>query len=68
MREQVDMVATSIFSIDGADRPGEMERLLKALKALPGMRGIEINYLLDTAKVRYDPTKLSLARIKAAMK
>ncbi|HUK74569.1 MAG TPA: heavy-metal-associated domain-containing protein [Nitrososphaerales archaeon] len=68
MREQVDMVATSIFSIDAADRPGEMERLLKALKALPGMRGIEINYLLDTAKVRYDPTKLSLARIKAAMK
>lgn len=68
MRDQVDMVATSIFSIDAADRPGEMERLLKALKALPGMRGIEINYLLDTAKVRYDPTKLSLARIKAAMK
>ena len=62
------MVATSIFSIDGADRPGDMERLRKALKALPGVRGIEINYLLDTAKVRYDPTKLSLARIKAAMK
>jgi copper chaperone CopZ len=68
MRDQVDVVATSIFSIEVADRPGEMERLLKALKALPGMRGIEINYLLDTAKVRYDPTKLSLARIKAAVK
>jgi hypothetical protein len=30
--------------------------------------GLEINYLLDTAKVRYDPNKLTLAQIKAAMK
>ncbi len=68
MIDQSDMLATSIFAIEGADRPGEMERLRKALKGLPGVRGIEINYLLDTAKVRYDPSKLSLARIKAAMK
>jgi hypothetical protein len=27
-----------------------------------------ISYLLDTAKVRYDPNRLSLARIKAAAK
>ncbi len=68
MTDQADMLATSIFSIEGADRPGEVKRLRNALKELPGVRGIEINYLLDTAKVRYDPTKLSLARIKAAMK
>jgi copper chaperone CopZ len=67
MRDQVDTLATSIFAIEGADRPGEIERLRKALKGMPGVRGIEINYLLDTAKVRYDPTLLSLARIKAAM-
>jgi len=35
---------------------------------MPGVQGIDINYLLDTAKVRYDPNKLSLARIKAALK
>jgi copper chaperone CopZ len=68
MRDQADMVATSIFVIEGADRPGEIDRLRKALKALPGVRGIEINYVLDIAKVRYDPTKLSLARLKAAMR
>jgi copper chaperone CopZ len=68
MRDQEDMVATSIFAIEGADQPGQVERLKKALKGMPGVRGIEINYLLDTAKVRYDPNKLSLARIKAAMK
>jgi copper chaperone CopZ len=68
MRDQADMLATSIFVIEGADRPGEIDRLRKALKALPGVRGIEINYVLDIAKVRYDPTKLSLARLKAAMR
>jgi copper chaperone CopZ len=68
MRDRVDALATSIFTIEGADRPGQAERLRKALKGMPGIRGIEINYLLDTAKVRYDPNKLSLARIKAAMK
>jgi copper chaperone CopZ len=67
MIEQGDMVATSIFLIEGADRPGQVEKLKKTLEVMPGVRGIEINYLLDTAKVRYDPSKLSLARIKAAM-
>jgi len=68
MIDEVEMLATSIFAIEGADQPGQVERLRKALKAMPGVRGIEINYVLDTAKVRYDPTMLSLARIKAAMK
>jgi copper chaperone CopZ len=68
MGRQVDTLAVSIFSIEGADRPGQAERLRKALKEMPGVRGIEINYLLDTAKVKYDPNKLNLARIKAAMK
>jgi hypothetical protein len=68
MRDQAEMIAISIFAIQGAERPGQIEKLRKALKLLPGVRGIEINYLLDTAKVRYDPEVLSLARIKAAMK
>jgi copper chaperone CopZ len=68
MKGQVDMLAISIFSIEGADRPGQAERVRKALKGMPGVRGVEINYLLDTAKVRYDPNKLSLDRIKAALK
>lgn len=68
MGEQVEALATSIVAIEGADQPGRIEKLMKALNQLPGVRGIEINYLLDTAKVRYDPTKLSLARIKAEMK
>jgi copper chaperone CopZ len=68
MGRQVETLAVSIFSIEGADRPGQAERLRKALKEMPGVRGIEINYLLDTAKVKYDPNKLNLARIKAAMK
>jgi copper chaperone CopZ len=62
------MLATSIFALEGADRPGEAERLRKALKGLPGVRGMEINCLLDVAKVRYDPTIPGLARVKAAMK
>jgi hypothetical protein len=46
-----------------------VERLRKAVKkGMPSVRDTEIDYLLDTAKVRNDPTKLSLARIKAAMK
>jgi len=68
MSEQVDTIATSIFSIQGADQPGQAARVRKALKGMPGVRAVEINYLLDTAKVRYDPNELSLARIKAALK
>ncbi|MDA4132345.1 MAG: heavy-metal-associated domain-containing protein [Thaumarchaeota archaeon] len=68
MKGQDDMLAISIFSIEDADRPGQAERVRKALKGMPGIRGVEINYLLDTAKVNYDPNKLSLARIKAALK
>jgi copper chaperone CopZ len=68
MRNQLDTLATSIFSIEGADRPGQAERVRKALKDMPGIRGVEINYLLGTAKVRYDPNQLSLDRIKAALK
>lgn len=68
MRGQIDTLAISIFSIQGADRPGQAERVRKTLKGMPGVRGVEINYLLDTAKVRYDPNKLSLALIKAALK
>jgi hypothetical protein len=33
-----------IFSIEGADRPGQAERLRKAIKGMPGVPGIEINY------------------------
>jgi copper chaperone CopZ len=68
MRDQMGTLAISIFSIEGADRPGQAERVRKTLKGMPGIRGVEINYLLDTAKVRYDPNKLSLDRIKAALK
>jgi copper chaperone CopZ len=71
VRDRVDALATSILTIEGADLPGQADRLRNALKGMPGIRGIrgiQINYLLDTAKARYDPNKLSLARIKAAMK
>ncbi len=68
MKDQADFLATSIFAIEGADQPGQTERLVKTIKRLPGVHGIEINYLLDTAKVRYDPSKQSLAGIKAALK
>jgi len=63
-----ETLATSIFSIEGADQPGRIERMRKALEAMPGVRAVEINYILDTARVRYDPNKASLASIKATMK
>jgi copper chaperone CopZ len=64
----VDTFAITIFSIQGADQPGQAAKVRKALKGMPGVRAIEINYLLDTAEVRYDPNELSLDRIKAALK
>jgi len=68
MNDQVEMLATSIFVIEGADQPGQIERVKRTVKKMPGVRDVEINYVLDTAKVLYDPNKLSLALIKAAMK
>lgn len=57
--------ATSIFAIQGADQPGHLEKLKKAVKKMPGVLEVEVNHLMGTAKVRYDPNILSLARIKA---
>jgi len=37
----------------------------KALEAMPGVIGVEMNYNLGTAKVRYDPNRVSLTRIKS---
>jgi copper chaperone CopZ len=68
MEDQMDTLATSIFAIKTAGQPGQVERMRKAITGMPGVLGLEINYLLDTAKVRYDPNKLTLAQIKAAMK
>lgn len=68
MNDQVEMLATSIFVIEGAEQPGQIEKVRKTVKGMPGVRDVEINYVLDTAKVLYDPKKLSLALIKAAIK
>ena len=67
MTEPLDSVAMSIFLIEGSDQPGQGERLRRAIKGLPGVSFVEINHLLGTAKVRYDPRVLSLARIKNAI-
>lgn len=68
MEEPSGALATSIFLIEGADQPGQVEKLKKALEAMPGVMGVEMNYIVGSAKVRYDPRRLSLDRIKAAMK
>jgi hypothetical protein len=66
MEDQTNTLATSIFAIETTGQPGQIERIRKAILGMPGVIGLEINYLLDTAKVRYDPNKLTLAQIKAA--
>ena len=67
MEDQTETLATSIFAMKTAGQPGQAERIRKAITGMPGVLGLEINYLLDTAKVRYDPSRLTLAQIKAAM-
>jgi len=57
--------ATAILKIQGMNRAGRAERFRHAADKLDGILRVDIDYILDTATVEYDPDKLTRAQINS---
>ena len=56
--------ATAVLRIHGMGRRGRAERLRRAAGHLDGVFLVDINYILDNVTIRYNPSRLTLAKIK----
>lgn len=57
--------ATAILKIRGMDNPGRAQQLRRAADRLGGVLRVDINYISDTATIRYDADRLTLAEVKS---
>jgi copper chaperone CopZ len=57
--------ATAILKIHGMDNSGRAQQIRRAADKLEGVFRVDINYIQDTATVRYDADRLTLAQIKS---
>ena len=57
-------VATAILKIRGMDNPGRAQQLRRTAEKLDGVLQVDINYISDTATVKYDADRLTLADVK----
>jgi len=57
--------ATAILKIRGMNRAGRAERFRHAAGKLDGILRVDIDYILDTATVEYDPDKLTRAQVNS---
>lgn len=55
--------ATAILKIRGMDNSGRAQQLRRAADRLDGVLRVDINYISDTATVKYDADKLTLAQV-----
>lgn len=56
--------ATAILKIHGMDNPGRAQQLRRAADQLDGVLRVDINYISDTATIKYDADRLTLAEVK----
>jgi copper chaperone CopZ len=59
--------ATAVFKIQGMNSPGRAQRLKHAADKLDGVLRVDIDYILDTATVKYNPEKLTLAQVRKGL-
>ena len=57
--------ATAILKIQGMSNAGRAERFRHAADKLDGVLQVDIDYILDTATIRYDPNRLTLAQVNS---
>ena len=55
--------ATAILKIRGMDIPGRAQQLRRAADKLDGVLRVDINYISDTATIKYDADRLTLAQV-----
>jgi len=57
--------ATAVLKIRGMENPGRAEQLIRTAEKLEGVFRVDINYISDTATVKYDADRLTLADVKS---
>jgi len=57
--------AVAIFRVPRMSVRGRAQRLRREVGKLDGISLVDINYILDTVSISYDPSKLTRDRIKA---
>lgn len=57
--------ATAILKIQGMNNSGRAQQLRRAANRLNGVLRVDINYILDTATIKYDADRLTLAEVKS---
>ena len=55
--------ATAVLKIHGMDNPGRAQQLRRAADQLDGVFRVDINYISDTATIKYDADRLTLAQV-----
>jgi copper chaperone CopZ len=55
--------ATAVLKIHGMDIPGRAQQLRRAADRLDGVLRVDINYISDTATIKYDADRLTLAQV-----
>lgn len=55
----------SLFNLGCSSCSGTIER---KLKKLPAIRGVRVNYVTDTVLVNYDPARLTIEEIREFLK
>ena len=54
----------AVFRVSGMSTPGRAQRLKREIGKLDGVLEIDINYILDTASIKYEAGKLTRDQIK----
>ena len=57
--------ATVILKIQGMENPGRAQQLRRTAEKLDGVLQVDINYISDTATIKYDTDRLTLANVKS---
>ncbi len=57
--------ATAVLKIRGMENPGRAEQLRRTAERLDGVLQVDINYISDTATIKYDADRLTLADVKS---
>ena len=59
-----DQEAVAIFRVPGMDVEGRARRLKQEVGKFEGVLQIDINYITDTITIRFDPSRLTLDRLR----
>ena len=57
--------ATAILKIRGMENPGRARKLRHTAETLDGVLQVDINYVSETATIKYDADRLTLADVKS---